>query len=185
MKGFDRRSDEELLVAVCRDRDAFARFYARYERPVVAFFMRATGSPELAADLTAEVFAAALGSAERFDPELGSGSGWLFGIARHVLGRSRERGRVEDRARRQLGMPVLALDDEAIARVEAAALDRRALRFLSELPVDQRDAFVARVVDERAYSDIAYELQCSESVARKRVSRGLAALRVRMMKEGQ
>ena len=38
----------------------------------------------------------------------------------------------------------------------------------------------ARVVDEREYEEIAAELQISTAGARKRVSRGLAALRGRV-----
>jgi DNA-directed RNA polymerase specialized sigma24 family protein len=33
------------------------------------------------------------------------------------------------------------------------------------------------VVDERGYPEIARDLRCSEAVVRRRVSRGLAALR--------
>jgi RNA polymerase sigma factor (sigma-70 family) len=180
MAAVERRSDEVLLSLAFEDEGAFAAFYARHERPVAAFFVRAVGSGQLAAGLTAEVFAEALDSARRFDPGLGTGSAWLFGIARNLLARSRERGRVEDRARRRLGMPVLALDDELIERIEAAAGDRRAVELLGELPGEQRDAIVARVVDERGYGEIARELRCSESVVRKRVSRGLATLRARL-----
>jgi RNA polymerase sigma factor (sigma-70 family) len=183
MTSIDRRSDEVLLSLAFADDDAFAVFYERYERPVAAFFVRTVGSGELAADLCAEVFAEALASAERFDPQLGQASAWLFGIARNVLARSRERGRVEDRARRRLGMPVLALDDEMIERIEATATDGRALELLEQLPADQRQALTARVVDERGYGEIATEISCSESVVRKRVSRGLATLRARLRED--
>ena len=100
--------------------------------------------------------------------------------ARHLLARSRERGRVENRARARLGLPPLALDDELIARIEAAGGEERALTLLARLPDDQRQALEARVLDERGYDEIAAELQCSETVIRKRVSRGLAALRTRL-----
>jgi RNA polymerase sigma factor (sigma-70 family) len=179
----DRRTDADLLHAAFEDRGAFAVFYARFERPVAGFFVRATGSGELAADLTAEAFAQALESAARFDPALGTAQAWLFGIARHVLSRSRERGRVEDQARRRLGMPPLALDDDAIGRIERAGSDDRAAELLDGLPEDQREAVVARVVGERGYGEIASELQCSESVVRKRVSRGLATMRLRLKEE--
>jgi RNA polymerase sigma-70 factor (ECF subfamily) len=43
---------------------------------------------------------------------------------------------------------------------------------------------LAHVVEDRDYAEIADHLRCSESVVRKRVSRGLAALRVRLQ-EGQ
>ena len=173
-------TDEALLSTALSDPDAFATFYSRYERAIASFFVRATGSGELAADLTAEVFAEALGSAQRFDPELGTASAWLYGIARNLLARSRDRGRVENRARRRLGMPRLALDDEVIERIESAPADVRALELLERLPEDQRAAVRARVVDERDYAEIANELRCSESVVRKRVSRGLASLRARL-----
>ena len=179
----DRRSDEVLLSLAFEDETAFAEFYARYERPVAAFFMRATGSGELAADLTAELFAQALGSVERFDPSLGTAAGWLFGIARHVLARSREKGQVEDRGRRRLGMPVLVLDDGVIERIESVTAEGRALELLETLPAEQRQAITARIVDERGYGEIAHELHCSQSVVRKRVSRGLASLRARLKEE--
>lgn len=172
-------SDEALLVRTTRDAEAFAAFYRRWERPVAGFFVRAVGSGELAADLTAETFAEALSSAARFDPSRGEAAAWLFGIARHLLARSRERGRVENQARIRLGLPPLALDDRLIAAIEAAG-DERALRVMAGLPEDQRRALHARVLEEQSYDEIAAELQCSQSVVRKRVSRGLAALRTRL-----
>ena len=77
-------------------------------------------------------------------------------------------------------MPVLALDDELIERLEAAGDDGQVLSLLASLPADQREALHARVIDEHEYREIAVEMSCSESVARKRVSRGLAALRARL-----
>jgi RNA polymerase sigma factor (sigma-70 family) len=49
-----------------------------------------------------------------------------------------------------------------------------------ELPHDQQQAIQARVIEERGYREIAAELETSESVVRKRVSRGLAAIRKRL-----
>jgi DNA-directed RNA polymerase specialized sigma24 family protein len=56
----DVGSDDELLVAADRDGASFTAFYLRYERAMLAYFLRRTHDAELAADLTAEVFAAAL-----------------------------------------------------------------------------------------------------------------------------
>ena len=168
-------SDEELLVASVGDEEAFAAFYRRNARPLAGFFMRRTGDAELAADLTAETFAAALASRRRFDPAKGPAIGWLYGIARHTLVRTLERGRVEDRARRTLGMAPLALDDEAIELV--VTTDGDVVQLLQRLPADQRAAIEARVLDEQEYEQIAAATQTSEAVIRKRVSRGLAGLR--------
>jgi len=51
---------------------------------------------------------------------------------------------------------------------------------LDGLPVDERAAVSARVIEERDYDDIAQSLGCSEMVVRKRVSRGLTRLRARL-----
>jgi DNA-directed RNA polymerase specialized sigma24 family protein len=53
-----RASDEELLSQ--QDAASFEEFYTRYFERVLVFFSRRTREAELAADLTAETFAAAL-----------------------------------------------------------------------------------------------------------------------------
>jgi hypothetical protein len=50
---------------------------------------------------------------------------WTFGIAHHKLLRAIEKGRVEDRARRKLGLPPLVLEDEALERVARLGGDTR------------------------------------------------------------
>src|SRR5918992_3442855 len=173
-------SDEELLVASRRDPQAFAAFYRRHAVSLTAFFLRRTGDRERAADLTAETFAAALQGRRGFDPATGEAAAWLYGIARHQLARALERGRVETRARHRLGIPRLALDDEALERVEAAASGTHAYDLLGTLPPGERAAVEARVVAEREYDEIARTEATSEAAIRQRVSRGLARLRSRL-----
>jgi RNA polymerase sigma-70 factor (ECF subfamily) len=64
---------------------------------------------------------------------------------------------------------------EALAGTEA--IESRLRAALATLPADARSAVLARVVEERDYGEIAASLRCSEMVVRKRVSRGLQALR--------
>jgi RNA polymerase sigma-70 factor (ECF subfamily) len=170
------QSDGALL---CGDADAFAAFYRRHEDSVLRFFLRRTRRAEVAADLAAETFARALSSREAFDPSLGQATAWMFGIARHVLAASVERGQVESEARRRLGMEPLALDDDAIARINELSAEP-ALSALQTLPADQQLAVTGRVVHERSYPELATQLDCSESVVRQRVSRGLRALRAHL-----
>jgi RNA polymerase sigma-70 factor (ECF subfamily) len=180
----DERSDEDLLAASRAEPEAFAVLYRRHVTPLLAYFVRRTREAELAADLTAETFAAALDGAHRVRADKGPAVAWLYGIARRQLSHAQRRGAVEDRARRRLGMAPLTLTDETLERVEAlAAADATAAILhegLAALPQDQRDAVLARVLDEREYAEIATAARTSESVVRKRVSRGLAGLRSRM-----
>jgi RNA polymerase sigma-70 factor (ECF subfamily) len=162
------------------DAQALGVFYDRYEDPLLVFFRRASGRADLAADLTAEVFAAALSSVGQFRPELGSARAWLFGIARHELAQTWRRQRVEAEARTRMGMGPMMLSDEDLERIDELVSDGTSLTLLQELPGDQRSAVVGRVLDERDYAELAVELECSEMVVRQRVSRGLRALRSRL-----
>jgi RNA polymerase sigma factor (sigma-70 family) len=178
---WDEAPDESLLATARAEPGAFGAFYRRHEDRVLSYFLARVGDPEVAADLTAETFAAALASAHRFRPRKTPASAWLFGIARNNLAMSRRKGRVEARARRRLGMAPIVLTDESVERI--TALDSTALTLVDELPGDQQDAVRARVIDERDYGDIAKDLRCSEAVVRKRVSRGLEALRSSLLEE--
>jgi RNA polymerase sigma factor (sigma-70 family) len=179
MAEHDEQRDAALVAAVGRgDADAFDELYVRYLPLVVRWSVRATGNRELAADLTAEVFAASLTAARRFRPERGSVAGWLLGIARNKLRESQRRGRVEDSSRRRIGAEPVSLGDADLERVEElASLDANIVPLVEGLPGTLRGALTERVLHERPYQDIASELRCSESVVRQRVSRALKALR--------
>ncbi len=173
-------ADAELLAAAAAgDGEAFAAFYRRHLAEVLAYLRRETGDRELAADLAAEVFAAVLLSAGRYQPQRDSALAWVIGIARHKLLMSWRRGRVQERARRRLGLEPLALDDLDLERVDqlADAGVGRLEEMLDGLPALEREAVRWRVVDELGYDQIAGRMGCSALVVRKRVSRGLRRLR--------
>ena len=180
----DLRSDDELLAATAADAEAFAVFYRRHLRAVLAYLVHRTGRRDLAADLAAETFAGALQSLPGYRTGAGSARGWLFTIASNKLADSARRGAVVDRSRRELGLPVRELTDPELERAEelidaermAADLDA----LLAELPAEQRSALQARIVEERDYRELAAEWNCSEAVVRQRVARGLSALRRRL-----
>ncbi|MFI4978257.1 MAG: RNA polymerase sigma factor [Solirubrobacterales bacterium] len=114
--------DAALVAAVAaRDEVAFTVLYGRYLPVVLRWCLRETGNREVAADLSSEVFAAALISARRYRSEQGSVLAWLLGIARNKLLESRRRRRVEDSARRRLRLEPVALSDADLDRVEELA----------------------------------------------------------------
>lgn len=171
-------TDEELLLR--RDPDSFELFYARHAEAVLGFLARRTRDPELAADLTAETFAAALAGRRRYAPGQGAAAAWLFGIAMHKLADAQRRGYAERRAQRRLGMERIELEDEDLERIHALGETVGVGALLEVLGDDQRAAVSAHVLGERSYREIAEEQHVSEAVVRKRVSRGLAAMRNRM-----
>lgn len=173
--------DRQLLKATAAgDAEAFGDFYRRYRELVLAHVRRRVREPEAAADMTAEVFAAALLAVHRGQADDVAVPGvWLLTIATNKLNNSYKRGQVEANARLQLGLDPLHLHDEDIARIEQISDEGAvAMRLARDLPRDQWEAIQAHILEERPYREAARSLGLSEFVLRKRVSRGLARLRV-------
>lgn len=176
MRSWQECSDSELLLAARTFPEAFGVFYERHFAAVLTFFRRRVPGAEEAFDLTAETFAAALGSVSRYQPGPEPAQAWLFAIARNKLSEAMRKNQIQDEARRALAMQPIQLDDEAVEILDRIA-SGPVLELLEILPEGQREAIEAHHIDDRGYPEIAAQLRCSESVVRKRVSRGLAALR--------
>lgn len=170
-------SDGDLLASWSAS--DFGLFYDRHLDTVLAFVGRRIRQPEGMFDLTAETFARALEHRQQYQSAKGPAIGWLLGIARNLIIDSARRGRIEADSRVRLGMGVVELDDQQLAAIsERGACDLGSA--LAALPEEQRAAVVRRVVLEEPYPVIAEGVDCSEQVVRKRVSRGLAALRANL-----
>jgi RNA polymerase sigma factor (sigma-70 family) len=171
-------TDDELLRLTSDDREAFGEFYGRHVRAVLGELRRRGLATDEALDLTAEVFAAALVASRRYRPGEAPARAWLLGIARNKLAHRRRRAAGETAARRKLGMARLTYSDEALERVEEL-LEADAGVYMNgtaALPPAEREAVVARVIDERDYDEIAAGSGATPAAIRQRVSRGLAKL---------
>jgi RNA polymerase sigma-70 factor (ECF subfamily) len=167
-------SDADLLAS--GSAVDFGCFYDRHVDAVVAFVARRAQSPEVVFDLAAETFARALERRRQYDADRGPAVAWLLGIARNLIVDAARRGQVEATSRLALGMAPVELDDDQLAAI--AQRGRTDLRdALAGMPAEQREAVIRRVVFDERYEAIASDLRCSEQVVRKRVSRGLVALR--------
>lgn len=181
--GWHQFSDSELLERTAQDPEAFGAFYDRHARRILAFLSRRTGSGEVALDLTAEVFACALEASGRFGAGGDNAEAWLYAIARNKLADLYRAGRAQDDARRRLAMEPLQLTDEGLRRIDSMVGSDDVgsfLQALDDLPADERSALQERIIQERDYAELAQEFEVSESVVRKRVSRGLGRLRHRL-----
>ena len=85
----------------------------------------------------------------------------------------------------QPGGPIFAMWNLGLFPIEIleATATAPASELLETLTLEQREAIEAHHIKERGYAEIAAGLRCSESVIRKRVSRGLAALHAQLQKE--
>jgi RNA polymerase sigma factor (sigma-70 family) len=169
--------DEHLLLSA--DPEDFGRFYDRHVHAVIGYFARRTRDPELAADLTAETFAAALVARRRYRIGTTPPVAWLFGIAQHKLIDAQRRGGAQDRLRRRLGMERVPLEEHDRELIEALGREV-ASELVSHLPPEQAAAITAHVLDDHSYEEIAASEQVSPATVRQRVSRGLRTLRDRI-----
>jgi RNA polymerase sigma factor (sigma-70 family) len=177
---FDDLDDRDLLVAAATDRDAFEVFYRRHVSGVLGYFARASGRTDLAFDLMAETFAAALVALPRYQPTAAPGRSWLYAIARNRLVDAIRKLESDARAREHLEMQAIVLSQEGETEIDhlIARLDgQSALELVKDLPAEQREAVTARFIAEQDYAEIAADIGISEQVVRKRVSRGLGTLR--------
>ena len=170
------RTEAELLAAARADAGPFRELYDRYARRVLAYHRRRSRDEAAAYDLTAETFAQAWLSRERFRDEAGGSAGpWIFAIARNVLLASVRAGALEQRARAELALAA-PLSYEEAATPEPAWLDGLDEAF-DDLPEPQREAVRLRVVEEAGYDEVAAALNTTPAAARVRVHRGLDAMR--------
>lgn len=170
------RTDAELLVAARTEAGPFRELYDRYARRVLAYHRRRCRDEAAAYDLTAETFAQAWLSRERFRDEAGGSAGpWIFAIARNVLLTSVRAGALEKRAREELALSA-PVSYEGAPAPEPAWLDGLDEAF-DELPEPQREAVRLRVVEEAGYDEVAAALNTTPAAARVRVHRGLNSMR--------
>lgn len=174
-------SDAELIAS--RDPAGFSELYTRHVAEVYGWLSRRL--PWAASDLTAETFARALISRERFrDEHGGSALPWLLGIARNVLADTLRQDRIETRARQRLGLPVDLASEDGFTKVEDRLSPRLALeRHVNALPPGEREALELHVVEELAYDEVSEKLGIRPAAARMRVSRALRRLSQAVSKE--
>ena len=155
------------------DRADAARLYDDHVDAVHAYLARRLG-PDLALDVLADVFEAAVGQVDRFDPTRGSERAWLFGIATNLLRRhwrtEQRRLRAWRRAsalERVPGDPLLEIAGRLDATTDAAAV----MAAIGDLPPEDRDLLLLIVWEGCSYVVCAEILDIPVGTVRSRLHR--------------
>ncbi len=172
-------STSHPVGAIGHDPDALEAFYRQHVEGVQRFVARRVDSPHDAADLTADVFLAAIGSCHRYVADSGPPRAWLFGIARNVVaGHHRSTTRSVRAVRRISGRALLT--DDAVDRIAARIDDERdahhLLIALGDLPAGQRAVVELVAVDGLDLSEAAAALGITPGNARVRYHRARRTL---------
>jgi RNA polymerase sigma-70 factor, ECF subfamily len=174
-------NDSELLRSMLAgDEEALSVLYRRRQGAVYRFALQMSGSKAMAEDVTQEVFLFLMRDGHVFDPEKGSVSAFLLGVARNYVLR---RMRVEQQLA-PLGddfdddLPVLhASADicplEDLTRAETIESVRRAVL---SLPSKYREVVVLCELQDISYGETAEILGCAIGTVRSRLHRARALL---------
>ena len=180
-------TDDELLILMRSGAEAaFVTLYRRRQAAIYRFALHMSGSATAAEDITQEVFLALIRDGCGFDPERGTLSAYLFGIARKLVLRYLERGRSDvplDDEGDDSGWPELAVNDDPLMDLthrEGIAALRRAV---SALPRRYREVVVLCDLEEVDYADAALILGCPIGTVRSRLHRARALLLEKLRQE--
>jgi RNA polymerase sigma factor (sigma-70 family) len=166
------RVDE--LAEIASDPYAFERFYREHVEAVQRFVARRVDDPYLAADLTADVFVAAIESAGSYRPSRGAPRAWLFGIARNIVADEWRRSATELRATARISGREL-VDDEDLAalheRIDSESAARALHAGLACLPAGERAVLELVALDGLSVGEAGQALGISTVAARVRLHR--------------
>ena len=167
-------TDSELVRTMLGgDRDAFAELYRRRQRDVYRFALHMTGIPDVAEDVTQEVFMVLMRKGNEYDELKGSVNAFLLGVARnYVLRRLRQERcfvSIDDAANNA----VEAGASETLTRTEAILAMHKAVL---NLPEHYREAVVLCDLQEFTYAEAAAVLGCAIGTVRSRLHRARTIL---------
>ncbi len=168
------------LQRIGTDPDLFEAFYRQNVEGVQRFVARRVDDRERVADLTAEVFLAAITSSHRYRASRGNPQAWLYGIARiTVASERRSRGRELAGFERIRGSALLDEDDGAgiDARIDAEARSRELYAAMDRLSEGERAVLELVVLDGLSVSEAAVAAGVRPVTARVRLHRARRKLR--------
>ena len=171
---------EPPVRSIGTDPAAFTEFYRAHVDEVTRFVTRRVADPQLAADLTADVFLAVIEAAERYRGSFGGPRTWLYGIARNVIAAEFRRSARERRAESLIaGHRLLAADDvgRLVEKIDAFRQVRQLHEELQALPEGERAVLELVSVDGLTVAEAAAALSIRPVTARVRLHRARQALR--------
>jgi len=179
----DRQLSSGAVAQIASDPDAFDRFYREHVEAVQRFVARRVSDPLLAADLTADVFVAAIESARSYRRSRGEPVAWLFGIARNVVAGERRRSAKELRVTGRARGRELVDEDDLVAlheRIDAESTARSLYEQMARLSAGERAVLELVALDGLAVGEAARALGIRPVAARVRLHRARRLLQKRL-----
>jgi RNA polymerase sigma-70 factor (ECF subfamily) len=184
------------------DEEAFTLLYRRKFPALYRFSLHMSGNPTVAEDVTQEVFMTLIRDSTRYDPERGSLSGFLFGIARNHVRKRWEQDRRLSQLPDDVEMGAASFKESlhgrngngnsnghhasgngkfstaARAHDEFESLEtvERVRQAIATLPENYREVVVLCELEEMSYEEASAHLDCPVGTIRSRLHRARALL---------
>ena len=168
------QTDEQLLeLALNGNEDAFTALYRRRQGPVYRFALHMSGSPQVAEEVTQEVFLFLLQRGHDFDPERGVLGAYLFGVARNYVRRAMEKSYSEavKTTPAEDDDPNLVTDFDPVRDIARRQTSKAVWKAVLSLPEHYREVVVLCDLQEQTYADAAQALGCALGTVRSRLHR--------------
>jgi RNA polymerase sigma-70 factor, ECF subfamily len=176
-------SDPDLLRQMMDgDEDAFTQLYRRRQAGVYRFALQMSGSQTLAEDVTQEVFIVLMRDARRYDPDRGSLSAYLYGIARNHVLRKLEQDRpyvpfIDRSADAEAITPqAMIAEGDPLSELTRGETIQELRDLILSMPPRYREVVVLCDLHEMSYVEAAAVIDCAVGTVRSRLHRARALL---------
>ena len=170
---------EEVTAAVIKraqsgDTAALTDLYEHYKSDVYRYLYYRLGLPEIAEDITTEVFIRVIENLPRYQIGDAPFRAWLLQITRNLAIDTVRKVNVRQEIELDVNLPTHSAGPETA--VEQMLTTERLQQALQRLTADQCDVVILRFLAEMPISQVAQTLNKSESAIKALQARGLEAL---------
>ena len=175
-------SDDDLLRLISNGKEfAFLAFYNRHQSGVYRFALQMSGKPQIAEEVTQDVFMTVMRVAKQYDSRRGSAPAYLYGIARNFVLRSLERERPYTTTLDDVeNENSLAGDHDLVGELTRNERVESLRKAVLALPPAYREVVVLCDLNEMDYAQAAEALGCAIGTIRSRLHRARALLMEKM-----
>jgi len=174
-------SESELLRRTRNgDEAAFGELYARHSPAVYRYALRMSGSEAAAEEVVQEVFMQVVNGCRGFDASIGTLSSYLYGVARHTLGRlSPDRGEIPIG-----GMEFAEDEPDPLEGLDRAQRVEAVWTAVASLPLAFREVVVLCDLEQMSYAEAAETLGLETGTLRSRLHRARKMLLAKLSRTG-
>jgi RNA polymerase sigma-70 factor (ECF subfamily) len=179
-------SDEDLMIRAAQgSRSAFEALVHRWDRAVLRYFQRFTGSEESSRDLRQELFFRLYRARGAYNPQ-GKFSSWLYRMAHNLAVDlvCRKRSVGSQLEEQEAAEQVEDVNPGARERIWEREIGEILVEAMQRLSAEERTVLILKHDERISFEQIAAVLDCPVSTVKSRMYRSFAKLRGHLRSRG-